>query len=337
MMRTKKYAVLSAFLLAAVLTGCDAQGEVTETQPVQTTAVTAQPVTEPKDREFIVEPNAIEGLKLVERVYPLGTKYLMIGLNEFDGRSAVLYDAKTNTAEPKTLKRLSEAGDILEVVMGAEDTVHVFYAYGENGDERYVETYDSTLTLTDECAMEDMLTLDETTGESVDYPSMQVDADGNSYFLGFDIAGNHQVMVFDKEKQYLGSVRGDMRIGDELIRAADGKVYLMYYGDAQQIMMASVDPSAMTLNTIKTENVPAYHSDVITGTNGYDFYFQAQEAIYGIHAAEGTSEVVIDWGSTVFDGNQVHGFYSLPDGSYLVSNTASSGMDAGTWKMVVKG
>ena len=335
-MRTKKYAILSALLLSAVLTGCDAQPAVTETAPVQTTAVTAQPVTEAKDREFTVEPNAIEGLKLVEHIYPLGSKYLLIGLNEFDGRAAVLYDTETNTAEPKTLKRLSEAGDILQVVPGAEDTVYVFYAYGENGDERYVETYDSTLTLVEECAVEDMLMLDEAMGESVDYPTMQVDAEGNSYFLGFDISGNHQVMVFDKEKQHLGSIRGDMRIGDELVRAADGNVYLLYHGDAQQMLMARVDPAEMTFDTIKTENIPAYHSEVITGTNGYDFYFQAQEALYGIHAAEGTSEVVIDWGSTVFDGNEVRGFYALPDGSYLISNTGSSGMDSGTWKMVVK-
>ncbi len=335
-MRTKKQLLLSALLLAAVLTGCDAQAVTSEVAPTETTGVTAQPVTEARDREFTVEPNAIEGLELVEQIIPLGSKYLMIGLNEFDGRAAVLYDAKTNTAEPKTLKRLSEAGDILKIVPGTGDTVHVFYAYGEMGEERYVETYDSTLTLIEESAMENMIAFDAPNGESLDYPSMQVDGEGNYYFLGFDQPGNHHVMVFDKEQQFLGSIRGDMLIGEELIAAADGKVYLLYRGGSQQLLMACVDPAGLTLETIKTENVPAYHSSVITGTSGYDFYFQAQEALYGIHAAEGTSEVVIDWGSTLFNGNEVRGFYAFPDGSYLISNSGGDHMDPGTWKMVVK-
>ncbi len=335
-MRTKKHYALFALMLAAVLTGCDAQGVNSEITPTETTTVTAQPVTEPKDRQFIVEPNAIEGMKLVEHIYPLGSQYLMIGLNEYDGRTAVLYNMKTNTAEPKTLSRLSEAGDILKIVSGAEDTVYVFYAFGELGEERYVEVYDSSMTLIDECAVEDMLTMDETTGESVDYPTMQVDSAGNSYFLGFDIAGSHQVMVFDKEQQYLGSIRGDMLVGDELITGADGKVYLLYHGTAQQTLMACVDPKEMALKPIETASIPAYHSAVIAGTNGYDFYFQAQEALYGIKAASGKSEVVIDWASTVFEGYEVRGIYVLPDGNLIVSNTGGNEMDAGTWKMIVK-
>lgn len=334
-MKMKRIYGMLVLLLAALLTGCDGQGNESEAV-TETQAATAVPVTEAKDREFVAEPNAIEGLKLVERIYPLGSRYLMIGLNEYDGRAAVLYDLKTKTAEPKTLKRLSEAGDILQVVQQDSDTIHVFYALGEDGSERYMETYDSSMTLIAETNVEDMLEMDETTGESVDYPTMQVDSKGNYYFLGFDISGNHQVMIFDKEKNFIGSIREGMLIGEELIAAADGKVYLMYRGSAQQSMFACVNPETMTLDQINSAEIPVYHNNTITGTNGYDFYFNAHEALYGIHAAEGTCDVVIDWNSTLFDGNEIRGIFALPDGSYLVSNVGGKLMDPGTWKMVAK-
>ena len=80
--------------------------------PTETQAVTTQPpVTEAKDKVFTVEPNAIEGLKLVEQIYPLGSKFLMIGLNEYDGRAAVLYDAKTGEAILSTDMRFTQTGE----------------------------------------------------------------------------------------------------------------------------------------------------------------------------------------------------------------------------------
>lgn len=335
-MRTKKFAVL-VLMLASVLTGCDKQNVNSEPMATETTKVTTQAATEAKDKQFVVEPNAIEGLKYVEHIYPLGSKYLMIGVNEFDGRSAVLYDLKTNTAEQKTLNRLSEAGDILKVVPGADNTVYVFYSFGEVGEERYVEQYDANLNMIAESAVESMVTVDESTGESVDYPTMQVDAQGNLYFLGFDKAGSHRVMIFDKDKQYLGSVRGDMLVGDELIAAADGKVYLLYHGASNQLSMAAVNPTELKLETVELQNnFPIYHNDTISGTNGYDFYFLVQDALYGVHAAEGKCEAVIDWSSTVFAGYEIRGCYVLPGGDCLIGNTGEVDMEKGTWKMIQK-
>lgn len=335
-MRMKWICAAAVLTLAFGLTACEGQGTTSQESIAETDTSTEMLVTEAKDKEFVVEPNAIEGMKLVERILPLGSKYLLIGLNEYDGRTAALYDPKTKETTPKTLKRLSEAGDILNIVQEGKDRIHVFYALGEDGSERYMETYDSTMTLIDETAVEDMLVMDETMGDTVDYPTMEVDGKGNRYFFGFDISGNHQVMVFDKELQFLGSIRGDMTIGDELISAADGKVYLLYHGAAQQALFACVNPEKLTLDVIENSSVPAYYGSVVSGTNGYDFYLNAHEALYGIHAAEGTSEVVIDWYSNMFDGNEVRGIYANTDGTFLISNVGGNVMDPGTWKMSMK-
>lgn len=330
-MRMKRiYALLAAALAVTMLTGCDGQNTASETDSAETAAPTEEMTTDPPIPEFTVEPNAIEGLTLVERIIPLGNQYVMIGLNEFDGRSVVLYNAKTKETTPKTLKRLSEAGDILEVVTDAEDNLYVFYTYGENGEERYVETYDAQLNLVSEMAVEDM------TEETVDFATMEIDKNGYRYFLGWDEGGNHEVWIYDKEMQFLGTASGEMTVGDELISAADGKVYLMYHVGAQERRFAWIDPKALTLNEVQTKNMPVYYNEILCGTNGYDFYFNAHEALYGIHAAEGRAVVVIDWTSTVFDGNEIRGVYPMSDNEYLVGNVGGNIMDAGTWKMVAK-
>ncbi len=320
-------ALLSILLTALLLTGCDGENNssVMETQP----PTEPQAVTEPKDRTYTVEPNAIKGLVSIDRIFPLKENYLMVGLNEFEGRAVVLYDPDTNTSEQKTLKRLSETGDFLAVVPNEEDQVYVFYS-GEDGSDQYVELYDSTMTFVEEMSISDFVK------EPLDYTTMQVDGAGNHYFLGWNEVGNHEVWIYDKEMQLLGNVGGEMTIGTGLIPAADGKMYLMYQAGVKESRFARVDPETISINDIQTENMPFYYHSVVTGTAGYDFYLNAQEALYGIHAAEGTSEVVIDWASTMFDGREVRGLYALPDGNYLISFGGTKLMDAGTWKMVAK-
>lgn len=327
-MRMKQSRALLGILLASLLlTGCDGENNssVMETQP----PTEPQAVTEPKDRTYTVEPNAIKGLVSIDKIIPLKDNYLMVGLNEFDGRAVVLYDPDTNTSEQKTLKRLSETGNILAVVPNEADQVYVFYS-GEDGSDQYVELYDSTMTLVEETAISDFVK------EPLDYATKQVDGAGNHYFLGWNEVGNHEVWVYDKEMQLLGNVGGEMTIGTGLIPAADGKMYLMYQAGVKESRFAWVDPETVSINDIQTENMPFYYNSIVTGTAGYDFYLNAQEALYGVHAAEGTSEVVIDWASTMFDGREVRGLYALPDGNYLVSFGGTKLMDAGTWKMVAK-
>ncbi len=330
------YAVIAAALALTMLTACDGQ-DTTSQVPTETQAVTTQPpVTEAKDKEFTVEPNAIEGLKLVEQIYPLGSKFLMIGLNEYDGRAAVLYDPKTGEAAPKTLKRLSEAGDVLRIVQGADQMMYVFYALGETGSERWMETYDKNMELIAETDVEDMLDMEGTDGESVDFPTMQIDKQGNHYFLGWDKPGNHHVLIFDQEMKYIGKIRGDMELGKELMRTADGKVYLMYQVGAQQKRFAYVNLQNMTLDAVEGMDLPGYYTSIVTGTNGYDFYLNAPEAFYGVDASEGKAEVVLDWNSTMFMSSEVRGIYALEDGSFYISSNGTGNMDRGTWKMIEK-
>jgi len=321
-------AILGILLAAALLSGCDGanNSSVMETQPPTETRPAA---TEPKDKVFTVEPNAIEGLVSVEKMIPLKDKYLMVGLNEYDGRAVVLYNADTNTAEKKTLNRLSEIGDFLTIVPNHADQIYILYG-DENGSGKYVELYDSTMALLEEWEISEFVK------EPLDYATMQVDGAGNHYFLGWNEAGNHEVWIYDKEMQLLGHVGGEMTIGDELIPAADGKMYLIYHVGVKESRFACVDPEALSINDIPAANIPIYHNSTVAGTNGYDFYFNAQEALYGIHAAEGTCDVIIDWASTMFDGKDIRGVFALPNENYLVSNVGGKGMDAGTWKMVLK-
>ncbi len=327
-MRMKhSFSILALFLAALLLTACDGStSSVEETQPA-TQATTA--ATEPKDRDFLVEPNAVEGLVRVEQMIPLKDNYLMVGVNEHGGQAVVLYDLKNNTAEQKPLNRLAEAGDFLAIVPAHDDQIYVIYNSTEDGTQ-YVELYDSSMSLVSET------TASEFAKEKPDLATMQVDKDGNHYFLGWNEAGNHEVLIYDKEMQLLGRVGGEMTIGDELIPVADGKMYLLYHVGVKEARLGCVDPAALTITDVTLDNLPVYHKSTIAGSCGYDFYFNAQEALYGINIADGTSKVVIDWGSTMFDGRDVRGLLAMSDGNYLVSNIGSKLMEEGTWRMVAK-
>lgn len=328
-MRMKQsFSILGVLFAALLLTACDEGGtsSVEETQPATQAATVA---TEPKDRSFLVEPNAIEGLSRVEQMIPLKDKFLMVGVNEHDGQSVVLYDSKSNTFEQKTLGLLAQMGNFLAIVPDREEQVYVFYSDPENGSQ-FVEVYDSSMTLLEEMPAEDFVK------ENPDLASMKVDGDGNRYFFGWNEVGNHEVLVYDKEMQLLGKAGGEMTIGEELIPAADGKMYLLYRVGGKEARLGCVDPAALTITDVALDTLPVYHKSTIKGTCGYDFYFNAQEALYGINIKEGTSKVVIDWGSTMFDGRDIRGIYALPDGNYLVSNIGSKLMEEGTWKMLAK-
>lgn len=328
-MRMKQsFSILAVLLAALMLSACDGgnTSSVEETKPA-TEATTA--ATEPKDRTFLVEPNAIEGLVRVEQMIPLKDKFLMVGVNEHDGQAVVLYDPKSNTSEQKTLNRLAETGDFLAIVPDHEDRIYVIYSSLEDG-KQFVELYDSSMTLVKEMPAAEFVQ------EKPDFATMKVDGAGNHYFLGWNEAGNHEVLVYDKEMQLLGKVGGEMTTGDELIPAIDGKMYLLYHVGVKEARLGCVDPAALTITDITMDNLPVYHKSTIEGTCGYDFYFNAQEALYGINIADGTSKVVIDWGSTMFDGRDIRGLYALPDGNYLVSNIGSKLMEEGTWKMIAK-
>ena len=148
-MRMKQsFSILAVLLAALMLSACDGgnTSSVEETKPA-TEATTA--ATEPKDRTFLVEPNAIEGLVRVEQMIPLKDKFLMVGVNEHDGQAVVLYDPKSNTSEQKTLNRLAEAGDFLAIVPDQEDRIYVIYSCLEDG-KQFVELYDSSMTLVKE-------------------------------------------------------------------------------------------------------------------------------------------------------------------------------------------
>lgn len=328
-MRMKQsFSILAILLAVLMLSACDGgnTSSVEETQPVTEATAAA---TEPKDRTFLVEPNAIEGLVRVEQMIPLKDNYLMVGVNEHGGQAVVLYDFKNNTSTPKTLNRLAEAGDILAIVPTQDDQVYVIYNNIEGGTQ-YVELYDSSMTLVSEVKTSEFVK------ENPDLATMKVDGAGNRYFLGWNEAGNHEVLVYDKDMQLLGRVSGEMTIGDELIPAADGKMYLLYHVGVKEARLGCVDPAALTITDIMLDNLPVYHKSTIEGSCGYDFYFNAQEALYGINIADGTSTVVLDWASTMFDGRDVRGLFALSDGNYLVSNIGSKLMEEGTWRMVAK-
>lgn len=328
-MRIRKGHALFALLLSAVLlTGCDTGtiGQSSETIPTETQAVTEAA----RIPEYVAEPNAIEGIPTVQTIVPLGENFLMVGLNEYEGRAVVLYNPKDGTVKQITLPRLSETTDILKIVTGETGNIHIFYSGNVDGSGSYVETYDAQMNLVEEMEAAAL------TEEAVDHQTMQIDKDGNRYFLGWDETGNHEVWVYDKEMQFLGSLRGEMTIGDDLVTGADGKVYLMYHVGVQESRFACIDPVSLSLKDINIEGMPAYYSTLLEGADGFDFYMNAPEALYGVHAAEGTIEVVIDWETTAFDGSEIRGIAAMSDGSFLVSNAGGYEMDAGTWKMVVQ-
>ncbi len=324
----KAHALFALVFSAVLLTGCD--GNTTE-QTSETTPTETQAVTEAyRIPEYIVEPNAIEGIPTVQTIIPLGKSFLLVGLNEHEGRAVALYDPQNGSVKPITLSRLSETTDILKVVTDETGNIHIFYSGDAEGGGRYVETYDSQMNLIEEQEVTSL------TAEAVDHPTMQIDKDGNHYFFGWDESGNHEVVIYDKDMQLLGSVRGEMTIGDDLITGADGKVYLMYHVGVYEARFACVDPVNLTIKDIVAEEMPTSYTELLPGANGYDFYMYAQEALYGIYAAEGTSEVVIDWKTTVFNVMEIRGIAAMSDGSFLVSNTGDYGMDSGTWKMVAQ-
>ena len=85
-----------------------------------------------------------------------------------------------------------------------------------------------------------------------------------------------------------GNVRDVVCINDEFIIEVDS-----YKNNDSSLLLLPVDKQNHTINDPLDTQLPS--DDLIEGSNGYDFYYQSGNVIYGFDIADGSSEKILSW------------------------------------------
>ncbi len=146
------------------------------------------------------------------------------------------------------------------------------------------------------------------------------DKDGNWYVMRADESTNYQQMIhsYNSDFQLYGTAEPPSDMFNYMFATADGTVYASYMlfdnlGGAYEKLYKldavnhSAEPASLTLESA---------SGYMTGTNGYDFYYQTQYGIFGVKGEETIQ--IVNWINS--DLMYVNTCIPVDDGTFIVND-----------------
>ncbi len=148
------------------------------------------------------------------------------------------------------------------------------------------------------------------------------DKDGNWYVMRADESTNYEQLIhcYNSDFQLYGRAEPPSDMFNYMFATADATVYASYLlfdnlGGAYEKLYKldavnhSAEPSPLTM-----EGASGY----MTGTNGYDFYYQTQYGIFGVKGEETTQ--LVNWINS--DLRDVYTCIPVDDGTFIVSDNS---------------
>ena len=201
------------------------------------------------------------------------------------------------------------------------------YSYDENGNWQdggetyYLRKLDNTGS---ELAQVDLTPLTEDV-EWFYINAVSVDSEGRLY-----IACDRQIYVMDAET---GAVSFEIEFTDDewistIVNLADGKVGASMSTSTGQVIK-EIDPAAKGWG--KTIEMPVNAYNLYAGGGEYLFYCSDGSYLYGINAATGESEALLNWIDSDINTSNLSSVLPLEDGRVICLSYASTYEDDGTW------
>ncbi len=237
------------------------------------------------------------------------------------------YDLETQTGtrfkpqcneELEPLERMDSAP--IEFSDGTFGIVCMIYQNKGGGEfdihRRCMEVYDENLNLLETRELPKQMF-----GDNYFYSKFTLaDKDGNWYVMRADEETDYQEKLhcYNSDFQLYGTAESPSEFFNYMFTTADGTVYASYllsdnFNNAYEKLYKldavnhSAEPASLTLESA---------SGYMTGTNGYDFYYQTQYGIFGVKGEETTQ--LVNWINS--DLMNVNTCIAVDDGTFVVSD-----------------
>lgn len=327
--------VLTAALLMTTLTGCAGGGSNNDgggnnnsnggNSKNGTLAVSL-------DHSYASEKIALDGLQYVQGAITFGDKLLVVGADTSYNDLLYLYNPADGSAKnvefayPKTLGENAEAYPS-SLFMDSDGNLNILFSasswgVGEDGEDQYedlgmtIETYDKDFNVLSTTTVDK-----ETLG--LDYiDTISADQKGNYYIASWDDASGGQIIgIYDKDFKKTGQISSSIQYVQGMFPSKNGDTYISYYTQDGESKFGKLDPAAGSVTEITVAGMPRWFNEGFASNDeNYDFYLYDSNSLYGVNAAKGVCEEVVNWLNSDFLGNQVGEISQMPDGRFVLSS-----------------
>ena len=318
-------AAMTAALLLNVCTGCSLGGSKGATLEVSL------------EHSYSSEPLQIEGIERLSSIYAVGDKMIVAGYNnDYSEDSYAVYNVTDNSTQPfsfaysESLPEDTEASPIA-VIATDDGGMKVLYSSYSFANDEYkdlgmiLETYDSNFQVVD------TKKIDSVDG-SEGFNNIVPDPDGGYFATMYDESGNPSLGVLDENFKKVKNVNVNSTYISGVVTAKDGTCYVAYQDMEYNNVVGKIDAEAGSVSTLTIEGMPSWYNECIPSTDEkYDFYITQSNSLYGVNAANGTCEEVINWINSDFTGDFVTNITQLLDGRFCIVSNSMDYTDSSMW------
>ena len=227
------------------------------------------------------------------------------------------YNLTDGTKEVLPVDVDSNNGGINSMQVDADGNIYTaeYQWNATEGDDAYAEQktmlrkYDAAGTQIMEQDITDIMQQDENNSY---ISSMCIDSQGRIY-----VSSNELIRLFDTEGQFQGAVKTDSSWIQGIGRAKDGKVYVSYYDDSGNNILAEIDFDGKKVGQTYS-NFPNSNGNgnLSAGAEG-DMLVSTNTTLYEYSLADQTTTEVLDWLDCDINGNYVNYVGVATDGRIL--------------------
>ncbi len=179
-----------------------------------------------------------------------------------------------------------------------------------------IETYDADFNKLSTISLDELQKSIEDDGGYFYVQNVAADDDGNVY-----MTLDSSLYVLDSNGALKCKIDFENWING-MVTTSDGQVYVMYYNEQYEPVMAPVDLAAKAVGAA-LENLPTnnYGSPQAFPAGDGKIYVVGSTKLYLYDIATQTSEEVLDWIACDISTNNLSGFAVLDDGSFVAAST----------------
>lgn len=151
-----------------------------------------------------------------------------------------------------------------------------------------------------------------------------MDDSGNHYI----VTGSGAVELYSPDGEFLGDFKGALGMAWDVFRSPDGTIFA---ANDQHTSFVTLDPETMGMEKLDIKELVGCKG-FCDGAGEYDFYTFDTVSVYGVKAARGSMEELVNWDSSGFSSNwgysHVFSVEHCPDDSFVVYEQDMTGDNA---------